>query len=77
MLQTRQKWSQPQRNFKVDDLVLLVDDTLPRGQWSMGLVTAVYPDQDGNVRQVEVKVGNRFLRRPIVKLCLLEMGDEK
>ena len=77
LLQTRQKWSQPQRNFKVDDLVLVVDDTLPRGQWSMGLVTAVYPDQDGKVRQVEIKVGSRFLRRPIVKLCLLEMSDEK
>ena len=76
LLQVRQKWNQPQRNFEVKDLVLVVDDTAPRGHWPLGLVTAVYPDQDGRVRQVEVKVGEKHFRRPIVKLCLLEASDE-
>ncbi len=73
LLQVRQKWTVPQRNFSVNDLVLVVDDTAPRGQWPLGLVTTVYPDKDGRVRQVEVKFRGKVLKRPIVKLCLLEV----
>ncbi|XP_054752108.2 uncharacterized protein LOC129257739 [Lytechinus pictus] len=72
LLQERQKWTKPHRNLEKDDLVLVVDETLPRGQWSLGRVVDVFPGRDGRVRQVEVRVGHKYFRRPVVKLCLLE-----
>ncbi|XP_072168946.1 uncharacterized protein [Diadema setosum] len=76
LLQERQRWTRPQRNLAKDDLVLLIDDNLPRGQWSLGKVVEVYPGRDGRVRQVEVRVGHKHFRRPVVKLCLLEASNK-
>ena len=72
VLQLRQKWTLPHRNFKVGDLVLVVNENGPRCQWPLGRVLEVYPDTEGLVRQVDVKVGDKIFKRPIVKLCLLE-----
>ena len=72
-LQERQKWQRPRRNAEIGDLVLLVDDCLPRGQWRMGRVIKAVPGRDGLVRTVVVKTGaSTTLVRPIQKLCLLE-----
>ena len=73
-LQERQKWQRPRRNADLGDLVLLVDDCLPRSQWRMGRVKVVFPSKDGlEVRSVEVKTGaSSSLVQPIQKLCLLE-----
>ncbi|XP_030842249.1 uncharacterized protein LOC105438717 [Strongylocentrotus purpuratus] len=76
LLQQRQKWTRPNRNFEVDDLVLVVNESTPRGQWPIGRVLTTYPDKRGLVRQVEVRVGPRYYKRPISKLCLLEANVE-
>ena len=75
LLQVRQKWTKEQENLKTDDLVLEVDEKTPRGRWPLGQIMQVYPDKDGRVRQVEVKVGDKYLKRPIVKLCKLELQE--
>lgn len=72
LLQQRQKWTQPKRSLEVNDLVLVAADNEPRGQWPLGRVMQIYPDKNGRVRQVEVRVGPKYLRRPIAKLCFLE-----
>lgn len=73
MLQPRRKWHSVKRNFQVDDLVIMVEDNVPRGRWSLGRVVQVFPDKAGNVRQVEVRASSKYYRRrPIAKLCLLE-----
>nr|XP_054764691.1 uncharacterized protein LOC129271341 [Lytechinus pictus] len=74
LLQPRQKWTREIRNFEQDDLVLVADDNAPRGQWPLGKIVATYPDKQGRVRQVEVRIGSKYFRRPISKLCLLEEG---
>ncbi|XP_071486966.1 uncharacterized protein [Diadema antillarum] len=74
-LQQRQKWVEPQRNLQVGDLVLLVDQTLPRNTWLLGRVTRTLPDAEGYVRSVEVKTKLGAYTRPISKLCLLLEGD--
>ena len=56
LLQQRQKWTKPERNFEVNDLVLVVDDSAPRGHWPLGRVVNTYPDRHGMTRQVEVKL---------------------
>lgn len=72
-LQQRQKWSHADRNFAVGDVVLLLDETLPRGSWPLGRVLEVFPNQsDGLVRSVKLKTKSSILVRPIDKIVLLE-----
>jgi hypothetical protein len=87
LLQKRQKWFKNQRPHEVGDLVLVVDQLLPRNMWCLGRISEVYPDEHGNVRSAKIKIAKyrdasptRFgtvdLVRPIVKLILLRsVGD--
>ena len=75
MLQERQKWIRERRNLKVNDLVLVVDKTIPRGRWLLGRCMKVFPGRDGRVRTAEIKTKESSLIRPISKLCLLEELD--
>ena len=71
-LQHRHKWLLKKRNLAVNDLVLIVDNSVPRCLWMLGRVTRVFPGQDAFVRTAEVKTKNSVLVRPVTKLCLLE-----
>ena len=73
-LQKRTKWQRPVVNFKKGDVVLVSNENVPRGQWPLGLVTTAYPDGDGMVRVVELKMKNGIIKRPVHKLCLLEQA---
>lgn len=75
LLQCRSKWLTPQRNMTIGDLVLLVEENTPRGQWPLGIVTDVKLGRDGLVRSVRVRVGHSTKVRPITKLCLLEQSE--
>ena len=73
---SRAKWRKTERNHAVGDLVLVLEDNLPRNKWKMGRISRVYPDKKEMVRSadVEIYVGDRLkeYHKPIVKLCLLE-----
>ena len=71
----RSKWPDRVRNLKPGDIVLVVDETVPRGKWRMGRVSKTFPDHRGNVRVVEVKTQSGVIRRPIAKLCLIGESD--
>lgn len=71
-LQVRGKWHRALPNLKPNALVLLMDDSAPRGYWSLGRVLEVYPGSDGMVRTAKVKTKDSVYIRPIQKLCLLE-----
>ena len=83
-LQIRKKWTRPVRNLSVGDIVLVIDDNLPRSQWQLGRVVEASVDEDGLVRKVKLAIatpslddkGKRYeslsqLERPIHKLILL------
>lgn len=70
-LQNRPKWTQPQRNLKVDDLVLVQEDNVSPLQWKRGRVTKVIPGKDNVIRVAEVKTVSGVFTRPVVKLSLL------
>ena len=53
-------------------LVLVVNEAVPRSQWSIARVIETYPDARGDVRSVMVKTPHSILKRPISKLCLIE-----
>ena len=75
-LQLRQKWNKQQRNFVVDDIVLVLDDKTPRHFWPLGRVLEVYTNRnDGLVRSVKLKTRTSELTRPVNKIVLLEGAD--
>ena len=79
ILQTRNKWKTPTRNFKVNDVVLVKEDNTPRNMWPLARITNVFPDEHDNlVRIVEIKTASSksSLKRPIHKLVLLVGSDE-
>lgn len=82
-LQQRPKWRHPVQNIKVNDLVLLKDDTLsagkwtaaPAGKWNSARVVKCYPGKDGQVRVVDLKTKDGIYQRPVHKLCLLPLNN--
>lgn len=83
LLQERQKWTTRSSSYQVGDLVLVVDQLLPRNLWSLGRIVKVYGDCKGEVRFADVKIARVrgelkpgfqtvILQRPIVKLVLLK-----
>ena len=74
-LQLRQKWCDVKNNLRVNDVVLVADQDLPRGQWPLGLVEEIELSSDGLVRAANVRVKDSLKRRPVNKLVLLEHHD--
>ena len=62
-LQQRQKWTHPQRNMEVGDVVLINDDETVRAQWKLGRLVETNPSPDGRVRKIKVLVGDSRLDR--------------
>lgn len=69
----RQKWRGENRNMRVGDVVLMMDDNAPRGFWPLAKVIKVFEGADGRVRSVELKTGaGHEYHRPVTKVCWLE-----
>lgn len=71
LMQQRQKWVNITRNFKENDVVVIVDPTAPRNSWPLGRVVKTLPGPKGLVRSVLVKTKANVVQRPISKLCLI------
>ncbi|XP_060561050.1 uncharacterized protein LOC132720844 [Ruditapes philippinarum] len=82
-LQQRKKWSTSQRDFKVGDVVLVIEDNCHRNNWPMGIITELYPSKDGHVRKVMVKLNrtgeseSKSYVRPITKIVQLIEHEDK
>ena len=71
-LQSRQKWTRPQPNMSVGDIVLLKDDSLKLHSWPLAKVTDVSPGPDGVVRVVTLTLpGGRTFTRHVRHLVPL------
>ncbi|KIH55062.1 hypothetical protein ANCDUO_14787 [Ancylostoma duodenale] len=53
-----------------------MDDTQPRGEWKLGLITELIKDTDGIVRSVKLKTSKSVLERSINMLIPLELDEE-
>ena len=71
-LRMRQRRLVRSPNPSVGDLVLLVEDNLPRNRWRLGRIAAVFPGSDGLVRKLRVRTAHGTFLRPVTKVCLLE-----
>ncbi|XP_059086914.1 uncharacterized protein LOC131883456 [Tigriopus californicus] len=91
-LQPRKKWVKDRENLQVGDIVLLKDENQPRNFWRLAKVVETYPDANGIVRSVKIRVGDRSAgirsesvnpeyHRPVNKLVLLmtkvDLEDQK
>ena len=75
-LQTRTKWQRSTPNLYEGQLVLLVEDNLPRDQWRLGRIVTVGA-RGGKVRTAVVKTAQgRSLERHVTKLVGLELDVE-
>ncbi len=54
-LQPRRKWHETRRNLHPGDVVLLKQVQSPRNDWPLGLITSIFPSNDGKVRKVELE----------------------
>ena len=73
MLTPRSKWRREMRPVAVGDVVLVIQQDSARGRWPLGRIQAVFPGADGYVRAVDVLVQGTTYRRPIVRICPLEL----
>lgn len=71
----RSKWHIPQEPLKVNDFVLIADETKPNYEWTKGIVTRVNTSSDGQVRSAIVKTPTGFLTRPTVKLAKINIKE--
>ena len=74
-LQVRRKWNTSNENLKQGDIVLIVEDQMPRGEWPVGIIDDVRKSADSHVRSVSVRFRGRVYERPIHKLILIIQGD--
>ena len=83
----RQKWHTARRNVKANDIVLVQNPNLLRGQWTMGRIKQVFPSEDGYVRRCKIACHTpsenpndylpcKTLERPTNKLVVLIASDD-
>ena len=60
-LQVRQKWISNKRNMRVNDIVIVKDENSPRNTWKLGRIVKAEQSQDGQVRKVDLIMGDRSL----------------
>jgi hypothetical protein len=68
----RTKWFDETKPLEIGRLVLIVDDSLKRGEWKRGLVQAVHPGRDGRIRSATVKTAKGTYQRPVSKLAVIK-----
>lgn len=76
VISRRSKWFAEVRELKKGDLVFVVDGMI-RNQWLRGKVEHVVCGTDGRVRQAWVQTATGVLRRPVVKLALIDVMEER
>ncbi|XP_069139358.1 uncharacterized protein [Argopecten irradians] len=73
-LQLRKKWKTEKENFRIGDIVLVMDESTHRTNWPLGRVVETFPGKDCLVRSVKLKTKSTVLIRPVHKLCHLELS---
>ncbi|XP_055632393.1 uncharacterized protein LOC129772888 [Toxorhynchites rutilus septentrionalis] len=71
----RCKWFDDTKELEEGDLVLIVNGT-DRNHWIRGRVEKVIAGRDGRIRQALVRTATGVLRRPAIKLAVIDVGDK-
>ena len=79
----RKKWHHEQRNLAINDVVILYDKDLPRGQWKIGVISKLFLASDKKFRHVLVKykdINSKSyveIERPVQRLVVLLPTEER
>ena len=76
-LTRRTKWVKNMESVKIGNVVIIADNSLPRNAWPKGKVLRVYPGKDGNVRVADVQTKVGIYRRPVSKICVLDVHQDQ
>ena len=74
-LQVRQKWNNTKNNMQPGDVVLLLDESLPRCHWSLGRVSKVYKRLDHLMRSCDIVAVGKEYKRSFNKFVYLFTPD--
>lgn len=67
------KWLDQSDTVEEGNIVLIMEDKVPRGKWNKARVKATHPGRDGLVRSVSLRLPNgKRTRRPIQRLHKME-----
>ncbi|XP_036317497.1 uncharacterized protein LOC118732476 [Rhagoletis pomonella] len=72
----RAKWFTKRPPLRIGDVVIIIDETLPRNSWPKGIVTDIVVAQDGQVRRATVKTQHGLMIRPTAKIAVLDVGRD-
>ena len=72
---SRQKWFFPTENLKIGDVVMVIDPRAARREWKVGRIERTYPGSDQLVRVVDVRVGDKVLKRSVSRISPLEFAN--
>ncbi|XP_065080573.1 uncharacterized protein LOC135703310 [Ochlerotatus camptorhynchus] len=74
VISRRSKWFEDVKDIQEGDLVFVVDGST-RNQWTRGRVERVAVGADGRIRQAWVRTSRGVVRRPVVKLAMLDVME--
>jgi len=72
-LTMRNKWRKEEPLLQLEDIVLVSEGNVSRGEWPLARVTQVHPGRDGLVRTATVQTQKSVLNRPVQLLHRLEI----
>ena len=67
----RRKWNADRRNVRVNDVVVVENPNVVRGNWTIGKVMEVFPGKDSKVRNVRVKTSCGEYERPVNRIAVI------
>ena len=74
-ISSRRRWFSPAVDLKVGAVVMVIDPNTARREWTVGRIECTYPGRDDLVRVVDVRVGDKVLKRPISRISPLEIAS--
>ncbi|XP_036347753.1 uncharacterized protein LOC118757122 [Rhagoletis pomonella] len=73
IIQRRAKWFSKRASVAIGDVVVVVDETLPRNYWPKGIIVDVVKAKDEQVRRVTIKTQKGLMQRPATKVAVLDV----
>ncbi|XP_071056302.1 uncharacterized protein [Onthophagus taurus] len=70
-IQNATKWHVPHNLPQIGQLVLIKDERLPPGKWTLARIEKIHYGPDGHARVATLKTPSTTLTRPFVRLCVL------
>lgn len=74
-IQQRAKWYNEVPNLARGAVALIKNENTAPTKWPLGIVEKLFPGPDSIVRVVELRVGDKFIRRPVNKLIPLSIDN--